>query len=261
MKINVIIPIYRTVLPDEEAQALINNTRQLSKWDITLLCPEGLDISSVERLVPTAAVVRVTDEWLGRKNGIQGYNRMMLSEEFYRLFEAWDYLLICHTDAWIFRDELDKWCATGYDCVAAPWVKRAVYNLPLVKQYMCLRRTWAKRTGTATRQILYDRIGNGGLSLRKVSSFIRICREKRATIERYIATPHHLYNEDVFWATVPADFHYPTTDEALKFAFDTNPSYCYRLTGKQLPMGCHSWNKKKMWRFWQSYINFGHRAE
>ncbi len=256
MKLNVIIPIYRPRLPENEAQALLNNTRRLSQWDITLLCPEGLDISAVSRLVPTAAVVRVSDEWLGSRNGIQGYNRMMLSEEFYRLFEAWDYVLVCHTDAWIFRDELEKWCVAGYDCVAAPWVRRAVYDLPVVRQYMSLRRAWAERKGIATRQRLYDRIGNGGLSLRKVSSFLRVCREEQATIDRYIAARHHLYNEDVFWATVPGSFRYPTTAEALKFAFDTNPSYCFRLTDNTLPMGCHSWNKKKMWRFWQSHIHF-----
>ena len=81
-------------------------------------------------------VREVSDEWLGRKNGIAGYNRMMLSAGFYELFRDYEYLLICHTDAWIFRDELADWCRRGYDCVAAPWVRRKVYDLPILKQYL-----------------------------------------------------------------------------------------------------------------------------
>lgn len=52
----------------------------------------------------------VSDTWLGVRNGIAGYNQMMLSREFYQLFNDTEYLLICHTDAWIFRDELEDWC-------------------------------------------------------------------------------------------------------------------------------------------------------
>ena len=55
-------------------------------------------------------------------------------------------------------------------------------------------------------------------------------------------------------STVPDEFRYPTPDEALRFAFDTNPAYCYRLTGKHLPMGCHSWSKPRMRRFWDGII-------
>lgn len=66
----------------------------------------------------------MSDEWLGHKNGIAGYNRMMLSAGFYSCSAITNISLICHTDAWIFRDELADWCRRGYDCVAAPWVRR-----------------------------------------------------------------------------------------------------------------------------------------
>ena len=139
MKIRVLIPIYRTLDTDEE-RALKNNCRMLAAHDIALLVPEGLDVEAAAALAPQAEVVRVTDEWLGRRNGIAGYNRMMLAGDFYRMHEAWDYILVCHTDAWIFRDELNAWASAGYDCVAAPWIRRAVYDLPLVKQYVAWRQ-------------------------------------------------------------------------------------------------------------------------
>ena len=181
---------------------------------------------------------------------------MMLSRGFYELFADTDYILVCHTDAWIFRDELEMWCDRGYDCVAAPWIRRRVYDLPLVKQYMRLRYRLAKRPGELLKQDIYGRIGNGGLTLRRVDSFIGACDRYAAETERFKSGRGHLWNEDVFWATVPAGFRYPTPEEALAFAFDTNPRYCYRLCGGRLPFGCHSWNKPRMWRFWRNIISF-----
>ena len=165
-----------------------------------------------------------------------------------------EYLLICHTDAWIFRDELADWCRRGYDCVAAPWVRRKVYDLPILKQYLRWRLRRAERAGRMIRQSLYGKIGNGGLSLRRVESFRAACEKYGDEIERFCSMGNHLGNEDVFWAVVPEGFRYPSQEEALRFAFDTNPRYCYRLCGSRLPMGCHSWSKPRMWRFWQQII-------
>lgn len=253
-QVKVIIPVYKSTLSVAERASLTQTVRVLGCWPLVLLCPQGLDTSAIGREFPELQKLEVSDEWLGSRNGIAGYNRMMLSAVFYDLFASADYILICHTDAWIFRNELEMWCSRGYDCVAAPWVRRAVYNLPVIKQWMTLRRRWASRCGKPTRQILYGHVGNGGLSLRRVASFRAACDTYREEIEAYAATPHHLFNEDVFWATVPTEFRYPTWREALGFAFDTNPAYCYKLCGKELPFGCHSWSKRRMWSFWRKII-------
>lgn len=254
MNIRVLIPVYRPLPTDSERRAIENNVRLLAAHDTAFVAPEGLDMSAYAAIAPAAEVVRVGDEWLGTRNGIAGYNAMMLSERFYRLSEAWDYILICHTDAWIFRDDLDAWAARGYDCVAAPWMRRPVYDLPVIREYMSWRQRARHRRGLKCRADLYGRIGNGGLSLRRTAAFIEACRRYGDTIETYNARSGHFYNEDVFWATVPAHFRYPAAEEALAFAFDTTPAYCYRLTGGRLPMGCHSWSKPRMYRFWKRFI-------
>lgn len=254
MKCKILVPIYRKPT-EEEMCALRNNCRVLHRHSTAIIAQEGLDVGfRAEELGEQVEIVRVTDEWLGTRNGIAGYNRMMMSEAFYRMFSEWDYVLICHTDAWIFRDEVDAWCSKGYDCVAAPWVRRRIYDMPIIKQYMALRAWQRHRKGQKCRTDLYGRIGNGGLSLRRVESFGKACRELSGRIEEYLRGGSHLYNEDVFWATEPRDFRYPEWREALEFAFDTNPAYCYRLMGGRLPMGCHSWTKPKMWRFWRNII-------
>lgn len=253
MTCKVLVPIYRVPTPDE-MRALRNNCSVLSSYSIAIVAPEGLGLEPLEREMPALEIIRVGDCWLGTRNGIAGYNRMMMSAEFYAMFEEWDYILICHTDAWIFRDELAEWCAKGYDCVAAPWVRRRVYNLPIIKQYMAIRAWMRHRKGLKCRADLYGRVGNGGLSLRRVKSFKEGCLRYAETIEKYLKGGSHLYNEDVFWATIPQDFRYPDWQEALGFAFDTNPAYCYSLMQEHLPMGCHSLTKPKMWRFWRNFI-------
>lgn len=250
--VRVVVPVYRELTPDEEA-SLRNNVRTLAARPFTVLHPEGVrpPACCAELQLETRAV---GDEWLGRRNGIAGYNRMMLSEAFYAMFADAEYILVCHTDAWIFRDELDGWCRRGYDCVAAPWLRRPLYELPLVKQYMRWRERTMRRRGELSRQTLYGRVGNGGLSLRRVEAFRRACVAYRTEAERFLATPHHLHNEDVFWATVPCEFRYPTPDEALRFSIDTHPSYALRRLGGALPFGCHSWTKRRMRRAWRGII-------
>ena len=254
--VKVLIPVYRSVLSETERASVAQTVRMLGRHPLLLLHPCNVDVSAVLAEFPALRPLAVSDEWLGTRNGIAGYNRMMLSADFYDLFADTEYILVCHTDAWIFRDELSEWCARGYDCVAAPWVRRPVYDLPLVRQWMALRLRQSLRSGRPTRQILYGRVGNGGLSLRRVAAFRTACARYHERIERFAADPHHLFNEDVFWATVPAEFRYPSWREALAFAVDTHPAYCLRLAGGRLPFGCHSWSKPRMRRFWKRIIRW-----
>ncbi|MEG2366205.1 MAG: DUF5672 family protein [Alistipes sp.] len=255
-QVKVVIPIYKPTLSECERASLAQTVRVLGRYPLVMLCPRDVDVSAISREFPMLQSVQVSDEWLGRRNGIVGYNRMMLSAAFYDLFADAEYILICHTDAWIFRDELSAWCARGYDCVAAPWVRRAIYELPIVRQWMAWRRSWAARNKQFVRDMLYGRVGNGGLSLRRVASFRAACDTYKEVVLRHNGERHHFYNEDVFWAVIPTDFRYPECHEALRFAFDTNPSYCFKRCNKQLPFGCHSWSKPRMWRFWRAFIRW-----
>lgn len=254
--VKIVIPIYKESLDTKEMASLKQTITQLSRYPIVILKPHGLDTSRITNGLPVMESVEVSDQWLGKHNGIQGYNRMMLCESFYELFSDSEYILICHTDAWIFRDELEQWCKKAYDCVAAPWIRRRHYNLPIIKQYMSLRSYIAKRQGKRIRQIIYGKVGNGGLSLRKVESFRKACVDNASTIELFNSLQNHLYNEDIFWASIPKHFVYPSQEEALKFAFDANPKYCYKLCNEQLPFGCHGWTKPRMYKFWKRFITY-----
>lgn len=252
--VKVVIPVYRPELATAERASIAQTVRVLGAYPLVLLHPEDVDVTAICDEFPSLKPLAVSGQWLGRRNGIAGYNRMMLAADFYDLFADTEYILICHTDAWIFRDELAEWCAKGYDCVAAPWVRRPVYDLPVVRHVLALRRWWAGRSGKPLRQLLYGRVGNGGLSLRRVAAFRAACTAYSESVQQFLACSHHLCNEDVFWATVPREFRYPEWRQALGFAFDTNPAYCYKLCGGRLPFGCHSWSKKRYFKFWKPII-------
>ena len=105
-----------------------------------------------------------------------------------------------------------------------------------------------------SRQDLFDKVGNGGLSLRRINSFIEACERYENEIIRFRKHCHHHYNEDVFWAIIPRNFKYPTAQEALGFAFDEKPELCYERNGQKLPFGCHGWSKERLYPFWKPFI-------
>ena len=253
--VKVIVPVYRPVLSPMEKASLLETIYILNRYPIVVLHPESMSVAELPGK-GKVSYMPVSDEWLGLRNGIAGCNRMMLSREFYRMFDDTEYLLICHTDAWIFRDELEEWCRKGYDCIAAPWIRRPIYNFPIVKQYMDLLSRYKAAKGTFCRQQLYGKIGNGGLSLRRTKACAEACINYAETIKAYGEQRKHYFNEDVFWATVPREFSYPTEKEALRFSFDRHPQYCMKLNDGLLPFGCHSWSKPQMYKFWRNIIDW-----
>ena len=106
--------------------------------------------------------VRFPDRYFG---SAKAHGMLLLSERFYRAFERYEFILVHHLDALVLRDALDEWCRAGYDYIGAPWL-------------VC----------PDTPHITYEKVGNGGFSLRRVSSFLRVLSSRR-----YFVDP------DVYW--------------------------------------------------------------
>jgi hypothetical protein len=252
--VKIVIPIYKSALDQYEYQSLDQCVKILCDYPVTFVKPQSLNISFLKDKYPQIEDVSFDDNYF---KGISGYNRLMLSGDFYRAFSDFEYILIYQLDAYVFRDELKQWCEKGYDYIGAPWLKRPLYNLPLISSYMKWKKENDGRKNKPNKQMLYNKVGNGGLSLRKVASHYNSISKYGKEIDFYLAQPRsHFYNEDVFWATVP-DFSYPDAMEAVYFAFDKYPAYCYKLTGGKLPFGCHSWYKRKMKGFWKKITASG----
>ena len=117
-KVKVVVPLYKESLTELEVDTLINNMKVLSSHKFVLLFPDNLDFSSIKNLIDVSScdIKFVSGDWLGKKKGVEGYNKMMMSKYFYKLFSDTEYILICQTDAFIFREVIPN---AGYLCIVS----------------------------------------------------------------------------------------------------------------------------------------------
>ena len=252
--VEIVIPVYKTTLSELEQISLKQIYNLLKDYPLVVIKPKSLDISSLVEQYPLLTSKSFDDYYF---NGISGYNKLMLSKQFYADFLHTKYILVYQLDAYIFSDELMYWCEKDYDYIGAPWLKKPVYNLPIISTIMKFSKWNHHRKGLKSKQDLYNKIGNGGFSLRKVESHYNAIIEYQDQINSYSEEKkkNHLLNEDVFWSSIPS-FTYPDIKEAIAFSFDKYPALCYKLNNKKLPFGCHGWYKRKMKSFWKPIIGF-----
>lgn len=254
--VNVIIPIYKEKLDKYEEVSLKQACRILKDYPLTVIKPEGLDLHDLSIQYPLLTFENFDDHYF---RGISGYNRLMMSEAFYQRFTDYKYILIYQLDAYVFKNELEEWCDKGYDYIGAPWLVRPIYSFPLLRLTSWIKKQYCSLFHLPNSQITNFKVGNGGLSLRKVSSHLEAVSQLHDTIDEFLKHPgNHIFNEDVFFSVEVnkqgMKFTYPSYQEALRFSFDKYPSLCYQLNNNQLPFGCHSWYKRRMKKFWFPFI-------
>jgi hypothetical protein len=140
----VVVPGYtRAEFTAEEELSFRHIEHYLGSYDKYLLVPESL---SIDR--PGFVLKRFDDRFFGSATAA---TRFTLSSCFYEAFARYQYILLCHLDALVLSDNLLEWCETGFDYIASPWLK-------------CDDSPWVSRA----------RVGNGGFSLRRIESFLRV---------------------------------------------------------------------------------------
>lgn len=280
MRIAIAIPVYKAVPTADELLSLRQCISVLGSHQLFLVCPEGLDTSAYDEAQEQQQTQgRTAADRLQRLTfapcyfeSIDGYNRLMMEHHFYKRFSDYDYMLVYQLDAWVFTDELAIWCQRGYDYVGAPWFE---LNHTHEEGY----ELWC--------------VGNGGLSLRKVSTFLRVTRLRpfskvkscRQVFSQEYHSPHDLghclvrclgpligtnsirhlqkrLQEDFYFCYglkgSDHELHIPTPAEAALFAFECSPKYLYEeVTHGRLPFGCHAWRKHQYEEFWQQFILSG----
>jgi hypothetical protein len=225
----------------------------LSAHDKFVLVPE-----THQAEYPGLGLKRFPDRYFGSP---RAHGSLLLSEQFYRAFADYDFILIYHLDALVFSDQLLDWCRAGYDYIGAPWLVSA-----------------------DTPHITESKVGNGGFSLRKIDSFIRVLNSRRYFVDpddywrRYAArtrgmvrllnAPRKLLkrlrtfndvrwhvkwaladdvHEDRFWSEYATyydpSFKVAPVDVAMRFAFEAEPRACFERIGRRMPFGAHRWQK------------------
>lgn len=165
---------------------------------------------------------------------VYSYSHLLLTEEFYRRFTAYEYMLIYQLDAFVFSNRLQEFCDLGFDYIGAP--------LPYLKTKYNVR------------------IGNGGFSLRKISSCISVVAKKEEIYDKTGKGELFEYGEeDRFFGYCgwdkDIDFSVPDIKTALKFSIEYDIMDAYKKLSKgNLPFGCHAWSKPHLWKVWEPFI-------
>jgi len=271
----VVVPFHTLELEAIEVSALIHALHKLSHYEFVLLHKHS--ISSAELLgrlgksaltrKRTIHCIKVADECLA---SIDSYNQMLMQAWFYRLFKAWDYLLIFQLDAWILESNLQVWLQKEYSYIGAPW------------------------TGHLGQDTPDSGVGNGGLSLRKIRDMLAIFEDQErlqsvpvfrwgylawrmTLLRRYYLFPvwqwpllflkrcilfarmsfgwHNtlayfikigIQEDHIICIYVPHVFPWfklPLMQEAAGFAIESNPRLTRDFYAIQRPFGCHAWEK------------------
>ena len=221
------VPIYKPDLSLSEARSLLQ-LRLLGVENVTLVCPEGLDLTEYMKLWPELGVQHYAPEHFV---SVQSYNDLVISPAFYAPFaDHYDYLLIAQLDTFLLGNQIREFCDLGYDYYGAPWIK----GFP---QYRFLFNRWPIQINNKR---FY--VGNGGLSLRNIPKTMDLLARKEDHISKAF------FMEDAFfgyWGSIDSSFKACPPLIAAKFALEMEPAYWMEQTGV-LPMGLHGfevWHK------------------
>ena len=254
-KVAVIIPFYKDDLSQYESIALEQCFKVLGGHTIIAIKPERLILPDSVTKYPFLSIVSFNDSFFA---DVQGYNRLMLSAEFYSAFIDYEFVLIHQLDAFVFKDDLLDWCNRGFDYIGAPWIQPHPFPdlIKTVKskiQYYLHTRFNVLEDGIpSTKQFEY-KVGNGGFSLRRTKIFHEICLKQADKIQEYTGHQHHRYNEDAFWSIEVNRkrkiLSIPNYKTGVRFAFEFYPNHALKINHSQLPFGCHAWDLQlDFWR-------------
>lgn len=246
MSCTIVIPIYTTKLTSSEQRAILQCRTVLSRHRIVFVTPVGLDISALGTGLEQKTFNASYFE------SVYSYNFLMLSREFYATFADSDYILIYQTDAWVFADHLDEWCAKGYDYIGAPWLGKSWQLSVFYRPILSLKSIYARITKHGRSALRKWNVGNGGLSLRNPNRFIEVLDILNYNPTTLLRQNNFEYNEDVIWSIILKDYlRIPNWEEAIHFAIESKPAWAMKWLKGQMPFGCHGWNKAPYDEFWQ----------
>lgn len=229
--------------------------KYLSNYDMFGVQPEGLSWTC-----PGLKIIRMADHHFESR---YTYNKLLLNAQFYEQFSDYSHILIYQFDSLIFSDQLQYWCEQDYDYIGAGWYR------PIIEAYTKNLWPFAERGA-----------GNGGLSLRKVDTFISHLSKKhsifnaalksgmngklglardlvryRSHLDVHNYQYHDMLNEDVYFGlyanAFDSMFEVAPLEISNLFSFEYAPDFLLQATNGMLPFGCHAWYRfddiKKFW--------------
>ncbi len=243
----IVIPVYdeKPTKCDKLSIWSLSNIKDIADWDIFIICPEYFNYKSV-----------INNNWLPlfkqNANILYMDNKYFVSEkaysdllrnyvDFWQKFSDYEYMLIFQLDGYCINCTLSDWTSKGYDFIGAPIISENAnwMNVPA--------------------------IGNGGVSLRKVKTFLDITNPDgeclktiKDDIDKFNKARSNIYDfyEDLYFCELVNkywDLDIARQDDAFDFAWDMNVDVVYEIRKHKLPCFLHAWTKNI--RFWQNQLS------
>lgn len=261
----VVIIIYSPKPTDVELLSFSQCLKILNKHMIFIVRPQSLSTDIYDKIINEFNInikYEIFDDSYFKS--IMTYNQLVKTPVFYERFLKYDFILTYQLDAWVFKDDLNEWCSKNYDYIGAPWY-------------------------TDKGQIRKS-AGNGGFSLRKISTFQNLFTGK---FEKYFFSKLYFFlrelkisfslkDLDIFFNIIKSHFSLKkyiinsnefedglfyrsfssisktkvaNSSVASFFSFERFPEDLYIRTNYTLPFGCHAYLKHNP-EFWIQYIPF-----
>lgn len=257
----IIIPVYKFYPNDLEEKSITSITSVLTKRRILFVAPFGLDISAYKKF-------QLPFEFFHPSffSSISGYNRLLMSIEFFKRFSDYSHMLICQTDTWVFRDELDNWMQLPYDYIGSPiqgkdgaWMPyggNGGFSLRNIEASLRVLKKWRIMDSPKNVWKEHQKFHNwSGLLLRSPIILARMAGYRNNSLN---FVKEFGNNEDVFWSVWAAQiykgFRVAPFSEEIAFGFDRFPQELFEKNHQQLPFGCHAWEKNYD-NFWKNFIH------
>lgn len=226
----VIVPIYKNKFEDEELFSLEYSLNKLRQYEVFFFGPEDLDFKWYERIFSTSKFMGFSVNYF--KSHSQ-YNQLCYEIEFYEKFNSYEYLLLLQPDAIIIKDEVERWTSMNFDFIGGPEKNKYSYDLAHLPRYNQL---------PFLSPIVLNGC-NGGLSLRKTDSFIRLLTDN-PEISSFFRGYGVGIGEDIFYSVmgkVTKNFLVPNEVICSEFALAHNYRNWLEFNNWKIPMGFHGW--------------------
>ena len=266
----VVVPLsLNPALTPAEELSIQHLEHYLGGYDRYLIAPRGV---SIQRR--GFQVRHLPRKFFGSK---AAYNRLMMWPPLYRAFEDYQYILVYQLDCLVLSDQLAHWCGAGWDYIGAPWVP--CDDTPWVKQAHVGNGGFSLMKVSSVLQVLANRYRQKPMSywtdmvlrnsdyagplVRALEAAHRVLPgstilARCARMWRVSEHPaEHGENNDRFWSVQAvrylSSFKVAPVDDGLRFAFEAAPRLCFELSGRQMPFGCHAWEKFDR-AFWEPHL-------
>jgi hypothetical protein len=253
----IIIPMYKEEMTTLEIISYKRILKIFSSYKIYIVCPLSLqeNVNLLAKNNDNVSACHFDNKFF---KGIKGYNRLLMSYEFYSRFVDFKYVLICQLDVFVIKNDLDYWIMQAKDNIGAPIFEGYTAPTLIMKQKgnnggFCLRNTKSCIKVLSMIDKTYSKLST--LWMMESIWYWKLFRLFRdGLLYNYnISFLKPILNEDMFWSVVVPDkfpwFIVCEPEIAKYFAYDANPRLLFEKCNYSYPMAIHAW-----WRYDKNFV-------